>query len=459
MVLLIILATVSLLLFRWLWYQKWDIWYILNEKSPIDFEFLPEPDEDFFQILTDEALKYNIPESEEDKEAVEAMEPFLDLADDYTAIYVYGLEDGMYRTGKGAYALSEEGKYQDFFRIGYNWTEGAIEQPFNFVLEFKNGYATVIINFYHSTFFIFPYFIFCLAVCAFLFLFVMLYFVGRKMRVIERLKGEILEMASGNLDTPVKSAGQDELGVLARELDGLRITLNEKFTSEQELRKSNQELIAALSHDLRTPLTILKGYLEILQLGRNQEKQGEYIERCIRKTEDIQEMTNRMFDYALVYDEVDYEKNNLNLERIPLGIILADLKEHGEFLELAGFQIKMTPEDWPSERGNSHGTPDFAESKNTPYEFQADPVLLKRVFSNLFSNVIKYADKKVPVQIEILAGAELRIIIRNHIKARQGQVESSCIGLKSVEKIMKLMDGDMEVKEEEGKFTVELCLI
>lgn len=103
-------------------------------------------------------------------------------------------------------------------------------------------------------------------------------------------------MASGDLTTPVIPGSKDELGILARELDNLRITLHETITNEQESHQANQDLITAMSHDLRTPLTVLKGYLEILRLGKNADMQTEYLNRCIQKTEDIQEMSDRMFD-------------------------------------------------------------------------------------------------------------------------------------------------------------------
>lgn len=292
--------------------------------------------------------------------------------------------------------------------MSYEWTDGIVERFHTVNLEFKNGYASVMIYLYHSMFFLIPYLIFCLTVCILWFLTVILYFVTAKMRVVERLKGEILEMASGNLDTPVKEEGQDELGVLAKELDSLRFTLHEKFADEQELHKSNQELVTALSHDLRTPLTILKGYLEIVQLGRNQEQQEEYVRRCIRKTEDIQEMTNRMFEYALVYDEVKLEKDYPELERVMQSMILKELKEHMEFLELAGFQTELVNE--------------LPEKEETVL---ADTAMLKRVFNNLFSNIIKYADKKVPVYIEVTSEPEFCILIKNRIKAEQNPMKAT----------------------------------
>lgn len=429
----------SLLLFHGLWTQKWPFWHWLIENCPIEFSLLPEPEEDIFSRLSEEAQKYEAPESEDDAEGVEAIQPFFDLADKYTAIYIYGIEDGMYRAGRAPSAFIEN-RDNYFFNMSYEWTDGIVERFHSVNLKFKNGYASVMIYLYHSMFFIVPYLIFCLTVCILWFLAVILYFVTGKMRVVERLKGEILEMASGNLDTPVKEEGQDELGVLAKELDSLRITLNEKFADEQELHKSNQELIAALSHDLRTPLTILKGYLEIVQLGRNQEQQEEYVRRCIRKTEDIQEMTNRMFEYALVYDEVKLEKDYPELERVMQSMILKELKEHMEFLELAGFQTELV-NDLPEKEEET---------------VLADTAMLKRVFNNLFSNIIKYADKKTPIHIEVTSEPEFCILIKNRIKAEQNPIESNRIGLKSVRKIMEFMDGDVEVTEENREFAVRL---
>ena len=229
--LIVVTGVTSLLLFRGLWTQKWPFWYWLIENCPIEVSFLPEPETDIFSRLGEEAQKYEVPESEDDAEAVEEIQPFFDLADKYTAIYIYGIEDGMYRAGRAPSAFIEN-RDNFFFNMSYEWTDGIAERFHTVNLEFKNGYASVMIYLYHSMFFLIPYLIFCLTVCILWFLTVILYFVTAKMRVVERLKGEILEMASGNLDTPVKEEGQDELGVLAKELDSLRITLNEKLVDE-----------------------------------------------------------------------------------------------------------------------------------------------------------------------------------------------------------------------------------
>lgn len=136
-----------------------------------------------------------------------------------------------------------------------------------------------------------------------MFFFIILFFTTRKLKSVIRLKQHILQMSAGDLDTPVPDMDYDEIGILARELDMLRTTLRDSIISEQQMHKANWELVTALSHDMRTPLTILMGYLEVLRLNRNPGMQADYIERCFQKTEDIGKMIDQIFDYALVYDK------------------------------------------------------------------------------------------------------------------------------------------------------------
>ena len=128
------------------------------------------------------------------------------------------------------------------------------------------------------------------------------------MKQVSQIETSILQMASGDLTTPTPKYGGDEIGILSSELDKLRITLNDTLRQEQESRQANQDLITAMSHDLRTPLTILNGYLEVLKLGKMPDMQDEYLDRCLQKTKDIKELTDRMFEYALVFEEIEIPK-------------------------------------------------------------------------------------------------------------------------------------------------------
>lgn len=444
--LILITGALCLTTFRFLWHKKWDVYYFLAETLPSSLQFFPYPADDFWMRLSEEAEKYDIPDSEDDEEKVKAIEPFFSLADEYTGIYIYGLMDGLYRAGHSPNEMLLSEPFNTFFQMTYQWIDDEVNQFYERPIKFKNGYASVFIYFYHSSFFIVPYAVLCLILCTLLFLFVILYFVGRKLKTVVRLEKSILQMSSGDLTTPVPAAGFDELGILALELNNLRTALHENILKEQKLHKSNQELITALSHDLRTPLTILKGYLEIIRLNRTPDMQAEYIDRCLRKTEDIQEMTNQMFEYALVYDAAD-NRNDLQILEIPLAFFLDTLKEHTDFLRLAGFETNLQICHPP------FGSSDFSEDS---LRITADPAMVKRVLNNLFSNIIKYADKKEPVLVSVFVGSKLTILQKNRIRSSQNDIESTQIGLQSARKIMEQFNGTLTIHYGEEFFSAEL---
>lgn len=83
--------------------------------------------------------------------------------------------------------------------------------------------------------------------------------------------------------------------------------------------------------------------------------------------------------------------------------------------------------------------------------------MLKRIFNNLFSNILKYGEKKSPVQVTAEIQKQKYIIqITNRIKQEHSQAGSNNIGLKSVQKMMQLLDGEMDIKKESDTFTVLL---
>lgn len=83
--------------------------------------------------------------------------------------------------------------------------------------------------------------------------------------------------------------------------------------------------------------------------------------------------------------------------------------------------------------------------------------MLRRVFSNLFSNILKYGDKKTPVQITgTVELDQLTVTLSNTVRQEYARTESNHIGLKSVQKMMTLMEGGFEVQSDKECFTVRL---
>ena len=442
-------ALLCLGLFHTLWANKWYVLHLVTETNlPISLP-IPQLDENFWTMLGTEALNYDIPDSEADTEAVKKLQPLFDQLDDYTGLAIYGMEDGIYRAGQYPRCMDKE-QFQSFFDIGYRLTDGVMEQQYERNTKFKNGYATVIVDFYHSSVFIFPYFLFSLFVSVGLFLLILLFFINRKMKQVMLLKQEILRMSAGDLSTPLVSSGVDEIGVLSRELDHLRLTLDQNIRQEQEAHQSNRELIAALSHDLRTPLTVLHGYLDILHLNRNPEMQNTYVTRCLQKTDDIRRLTDRMFEYALVYDASEPEQ--IRMISFSLSRLLELFREQMDFLELAGFHTDIS---FPDADTSDITTPDALT-------IQADPELCKRILNNLFSNILKYGSKQETVTLsmqlppEINKDAALCLALKNTVKPEHSAVESNRIGLKSSTRNMERMGGKLVVFQTDTFFEVTL---
>ena len=447
--LLFVSTLLCLGLFHTLWANKWYVLHLVTETNlPIALP-IPQPDENFWTMLGTEALNYDIPASEADTGAVKKLQPLFDQLDDYTGLAIYGMEDGIYRAGQYPRCMDKE-QFQSFFDIGYRLTDGVMDQQLERNTKFKNGYATVIVNFYHSSVFIFPYFLFSLFVSVGLFLLILLFFINRKMKQVVLLKQEILRMSAGDLSTPVVSSGADEIGVLSRELDHLRLTLDQNIRQEQEAHQSNRELIAALSHDLRTPLTVLHGYLDILQLNRKPDMQSTYVTRCLQKTDDIRRLTDRMFEYALVYDASEPEQ----IRMIPFSLsrLLELFREQMDFLELAGFHTDIY---FPDADISDVTTPDALT-------IQADPELCKRILDNLFSNVLKYGSKQETVTLSMQltpesdGDAALCLVLKNTVKPEHSAVESNRIGLKSSTRNMERMGGSLVVCQTDAFFEVTL---
>lgn len=430
-VLILCALLTSFAVFETLWINKQVFFHLAGLD---DYYF----NESALITLSDELYKqapnYELPESENDKERIEALKPLLNLADDYTDIAIYGLDDGYYRTSKEA----EIWRKYNFFPVFYTTGEllfSAGMTGFQYIpLQFSNGSGNAFITNYKRSVVLYPYAIGCISVSILLFFSIILFFISRKMKSVLTLEKEVLIMSSGDLSHPVPDFGGDEIGVLAKELDNMRITLNDNIEKEQESRQANQDLITALSHDLRTPLTILNGYLEVLKLKKNPKLEDEYLTRCLKKTKDLKELTDKMFEYSLVSEE----NETASLSMISADFIRQCLQENADFIRLAGFKAKL-----------------LLDSSATV--IRSDKTMFKRILNNLFSNIFKYGDKKETVTISFcIQKNTFTVTIENAVKKEHACESGSNIGLKSVQKMMSLLGGELHISQTSEMFTAKL---
>lgn len=432
-ILLVISAALSLMTFAFLWYNMGNAWVFLCQ-----FPALSWDKQALIQELKENAKYYDVPDSEEDIEGTKAIAPFFEeVGDEYTSIYIYELGGkGLYRAGEYSHIMADS-PLSWVLDIEYRMTLGQLELHDEVPVEFHNGEYNVIIYSYHAVKIVSWYLFITVLLSLGIFLFINLIFINRKMKAVLSIKDEILLMASGELAHPVPACGEDEIGILSSELDHLRIALGENILQEEESRKANQDLITAMSHDLRTPLTILNGYLEVLKHKRiPPEMEEDYLDRCLQKSSDIKEMTDKMFEYALVYEVTE----DVKITKVSMETIHENLCENLDFLQLAGFKTEVTMEECAG-------------------VILGDEVLIKRIFSNLFSNILKYGDKINPVKLCLqLDKKKMKISLINTVKSEKGGIESNRIGLKSVEKMVELLEGDIYVINEAGVYNVQIIL-
>lgn len=428
--------------------------------------------DDYIRWISQEAPKYELEVTgdvaEADREIYDQEKlPFLfENKDPYIGVGFYNNETGLYVTGYMPEILSDNYWGWWFFTDTPLIVNQGERVETN--VQFKDCIATMIVESYRIIK-IFPVYLgVCIALCLFIFLTPVLFFVHWRMKYLGKVRSEVLVMAQGDLDHPLCVQGNDEITSLAQELDYLRQALKENIEKERQSHRANQELIRAMSHDLRTPLTTLYGYLEILGHSKgNAAKYPEYVQRCIAKTEEIRGMSDKMFEYALVFDAQD----EVDRQKLPLEQIWSELREQVEYLRSQGFQAKM-PE------GCVEGG------------FLGNAFLMKRLLGNLFSNIQRYGEKSVPVEIcveacmEAAGGIEaagitgvsgttetagitdaaggtetgnIRVTLCNRVRM-ESTAAGSGVGLKSAERIALLHEGRLTWEEKEGYFKASLLL-
>lgn len=270
---------------------------------------------------------------------------------------------------------------------------------------------------------------------------ILLAYAGWVTRRISTLSSEVNAVSHGDLNHEIVPLHRDEISRLARDVETMRTTIIQRVQSEQNALQANSELITALSHDIRNPLTALIGYLELLEMDLDAlpEADQSYVRACLDKSYRIRDLTGEMFRYFLVFSK---EAQSVELESYDAQMVLWQLLgEYAEDLLAQGFQVET-------------------HALQTPCTLRTDVNLLKRVVDNLVSNVEKYADAASPVilQAEAADGA-LTIRIQNRVAPpRPDAVESNRVGLRTCGTILQLLGGSFSVRTEDGCFTAECVL-
>ena len=278
---------------------------------------------------------------------------------------------------------------------------------------------------------------------------------------LNRMKIATQNIKDGNLDFELEVEADDEIGQLCRDFEEMRLRLKETASEKVEYDKRSKELISNISHDLKTPITAIKGYVEGIMDGvaDTPEKMDRYIRTIYTKANEMDRLINEL----TLYSKIDSNRIPYNFSTLPVNAYFDDCAE----------ELQIDLED----RGVSFDYLNYVESN---VKIIADAEQLKRVINNIVSNSVKYMDKdqkKVHlrvkdvgdfVQIEIedngkgIGAKELQYIFDRFYRtdaSRNSATGGSGIGLSIVKKIVEEHGGKIWATSKEGTGTIMYFVI
>lgn len=209
----------------------------------------------------------------------------------------------------------------------------------------------------------------------------------KSLKYIGKIAVAVQNISEGDLNTQIEVLGDDEFSMIAENLNRMEADIRELMDKEREAERTKNELITNVAHDLRTPLTSIIGYLELLSQGipLEPEMQQKYIDIAYTKAKRLEKLIEDLFGFT----KMNYGKISMNVGNVDIVKLLGQLLE--EFY------------------------PSFAD-KNLTYELvsnvpaqiiTADGNLLARLFDNLINNAIKYGADGKKVLVKVHADEEI----------------------------------------------------
>ena len=254
-------------------------------------------------------------------------------------------------------------------------------------------------------------------------------------RYICRLNDEVQILEGGDLDYQVSVEGNNEITDLAESMNRMRKSFKQQIDTEQQLQQKNNKLITEMSHDLRTPLTSIMLYLEILKTHRysSERELQDYLNKIYLKTHQMKMISDHLFEYS---------KEKFNASHTGLLEMKQAFKN-----ELANLEEDL----------NDQGYRINTELKWEPYYVQINAEYIHRIIGNIFTNILKYAEKNAAIQIyTVFEERYCGFSIMNVCKTANIDSESNEIGIESIQSMMQKMNGLCTVEQTDAAFEISL---
>lgn len=274
-----------------------------------------------------------------------------------------------------------------------------------------------------------------------LFLMIIIPFTVHIIHRINKLYHLVLLSGQSGRGGRIAIKGCDEISCLGTEIESMRLSLLALVENEAKIREDSEQLVASLSHDIRTPLTKLTGYLEILIHKKAQPGVDEtvYLEKAAEKARQLKALTDELFE-KFVLDggrETDLSQESVD------GAQLFNQLLYEECYELAedGFMVDPLPV--------------FMSGYSLCLHIED----IHRAFDNIFSNLRKYADPHIPIVVTVNETSEsVGVTIQNHKKKTSEAPVSHKVGLMTVKRLVERNCGTLNIAQDGNTFSVDLAL-
>jgi signal transduction histidine kinase len=276
-------------------------------------------------------------------------------------------------------------------------------------------------------------------ICILLFVVVILNDFKKLVKDILEIKKGIQILEGGNLSFDIQSKRKDEISELAESIKRMSKELYLQRKEDENLLKKNYDLVTSISHDLRTPLTIVNSYIDLIMEKKYADTMelNRYLEKIKGKSILINDLTDNLFTHFL-NKNTDYKYNY----EIVIGNDFIKFLLHGmeEGLRDKGYQVMI--------------------DNNLDEEFflKIDVVQIQRVFNNLEGNLLKYCLKSKPIIYSAGLIDNVLVIKGQNVILNNNNLDSHGVGIINCQEIIKHHLGELKTFIENNNYHVTLSI-
>ncbi|MFE0558671.1 sensor histidine kinase [Paenibacillus sp. NPDC058910] len=270
---------------------------------------------------------------------------------------------------------------------------------------------------------------------------------------LEEIRNGLREIAKGNFDTDIPVQSGSQLGEVAESINQMSRQLHQSILEERNAEKTKNDLITGVSHDLRTPLTSILGFLEVIEEDRYQDEVElrYYVNIAYEKAQNLKKLIDDLFEYTRINNGLP-----LDIQKIDMAQFIRQLiEEFVPALEKSGMECKLAAEEG--------------------LIIQADGAQLVRAYENLITNAIRYGDSGKKIDIAVRSdGNQVSISFTNYgdpiperdlpfifdrfyrvETSRSKQTGGTGLGLAITKSIVEIQGGEIRVRSDQQRTTFE----